>query len=112
MLGVGNILLGDEGAGVHAMRRLERDCRHAAVQFVDGGTLSFTLAGLIESNPALLVFDAAEMKAPPGSVAVFEGERMDEFLGQREKAQRPRGQLARSDGARRTRRAAAGRSEP
>jgi len=81
VLGIGNTLLGDEGAGVHAMRRLERDCRDPAVQFADGGTLSFTLAGLIESSAALIVLDAAEMKAPPGSVAVFEGGRMDDFLG-------------------------------
>ena len=81
VLGIGNVLLGDEGAGVHAMRRLEESCRFPQVQFADGGTLSFTLAGLIESSPALIVFDAAEMKAAPGSVAVFEGERMDEFLG-------------------------------
>jgi hydrogenase maturation protease len=81
VLGIGNVLLGDEGAGVHAMRRLEQGAGFSGVEFADGGTLSFTLAGLIESRPALIVFDAAEMKAPPGSVAVFEGERMDEFLG-------------------------------
>ena len=81
VLGIGNVLLGDEGAGVHAMRHLERDSRGSDVRFVDGGTLSFTLAGLIESSPALIVFDAAEMQAPPGSVALFEGAHMDEFLG-------------------------------
>ena len=81
VLGIGNVLLGDEGAGVHAMRRFEQGSRVAGIEFADGGTLGFTLAGLIESRPALIVFDAAEMKAAPGSVAVFEGERMDEFLG-------------------------------
>jgi len=85
VLGIGNVLLGDEGAGVHAMRRLERDCRSPAVQFADGGTLSFTLAGLIDSSAALIVLDAAEMKATPGSVEVFEGRRMDEFLGSERK---------------------------
>ena len=85
VLGIGNVLLGDEGAGVHAMRRLERDCRIAGVRFADGGTLSFTLAGLIESSPALIVLDAAEINARPGSVAVFEGERMDTFLGSKRK---------------------------
>jgi hydrogenase maturation protease len=85
VLGIGNVLLGDEGAGVHAMRRLERDCAHPDVHFADGGTLSFTLAALIGTSPALIVLDAAEMKAPPGSVAVFEGEHMDEFLGSERK---------------------------
>jgi hydrogenase maturation protease len=64
------------------MRQLERSCGDlAGLEFVDGGTLSFTLAGLIESSAALIVFDAAEMQASPGSVAVFEGARMDDFLG-------------------------------
>ena len=81
VLGIGNVLLGDEGVGVHAMRRLEQMHRFDAVDFADGGTLSFTLAALIESRQALIVLDAAEMQAPPGSVAVFEDERMDEFLG-------------------------------
>jgi hydrogenase maturation protease len=85
VLGIGNVLLADEGAGVHAMRRLEQECRFPDVQFVDGGTLSFTLAGLIESSPALIVIDAAEMKAQPGSVALFEGAQMDAFLGSERK---------------------------
>ena len=85
VLGIGNILLADEGAGVHAMRQLEQQCRDAGVRFADGGTLSFTLAGLIESSPALIVLDAAEMYAEPGSVAVFEGEHMDAFLGSERK---------------------------
>jgi hydrogenase maturation protease len=85
VLGIGNVLLCDEGAGVHAMHRLERDCSYPGVEFADGGTLSFTLAGLIEESPALIVLDAAEMKAPPGSVAVFEGGRMDAFLGSERK---------------------------
>jgi hydrogenase maturation protease len=85
VLGVGNVLLCDEGAGVHAMHRLERDCPFSGVEFADGGTLSFTLAGLIEASPALIVLDAAEMKAAPGSVAVFEGEHMDAFLGSERK---------------------------
>src|SRR5262245_36614170 len=82
VLGIGNVLLGDEGAGVHAMRRLERECEGVhGVDFVDGGTLGLTLAGLLDSSAALIVFDAAEMKAAPGTVAVFEGEAMDAFLG-------------------------------
>ena len=85
VLGIGNVLLGDEGAGVHAMRCLEREERLAGVSFADGGTMSFTLAGLIESTPALIVLDAAEMGARPGHVAVFEGSRMDDFLGSERK---------------------------
>jgi hydrogenase maturation protease len=82
VLGLGNTLLGDEGAGVYAVRALQQ--RHPEledVEFLDGGTLSFTLAGPIEEAGNLIVIDAAQLKQPPGAVRVFEGEEMDRFLG-------------------------------
>jgi hydrogenase maturation protease len=82
VLGIGNTLLQDEGAGVHAMRQLQLDSADlAGVEFLDGGTLSFTLAGPIGDVDCLLVIDAAELGAPPGSVEVFSGAEMDRFLG-------------------------------
>jgi hydrogenase maturation protease len=48
--------------------------------FIDGGTLSFTLALPIGDCPRLIVVDAAAMGEPPGSVRVFEGEAMDRQL--------------------------------
>lgn len=82
VLGVGNILLTDEGVGVHAMSHMQAQYAQLQdVEFLDGGTLSFTLAGPIEECDSLIIFDAAQLKAPPGSVQVFEGEDMDRFLG-------------------------------
>lgn len=82
ILGLGNILLGDEGVGVHAMRALEQDGRcPAGAIFVDGGTLSFTLAAYIQNSDALIVFDAVAFGSPAGTVRVFEGAAMDDFLG-------------------------------
>lgn len=82
VLGIGNTLLTDEGAGILAMRELkalfgDRD----DMEFLDGGTLSFTLAVPISECKALLVIDAAELGAAPGTVRSFEGEAMDSFLG-------------------------------
>jgi hydrogenase maturation protease len=82
VLGLGNTLLGDEGAGVYAVRALqERHADRADVEFLDGGTLSFSLAGPIEDADSLIVIDATQLKASPGTVRVFEGEDMDRFLG-------------------------------
>ena len=80
VLGVGNLLLADEGAGVHAMRYLEdnHDCPDTA--FLDGGTLSFTLADDIAAADNLIVFDAAQLGSAPGDVRVFEGPELDAFL--------------------------------
>lgn len=82
VLGIGNTLLQDEGAGVHAMRQMQLESADfSGVEFMDGGTLSFTLAGPIGDVDCLLVIDAAELGGPPGSVEVFSGSEMDRFLG-------------------------------
>lgn len=81
VLGIGNILLSDEGFGVHAMRALSaRVGVRQGVDFVDGGTLSFTLAAYIAEADSFLVFDAAELGAAPGTLKTFEGEDFDAFL--------------------------------
>ncbi len=82
MLGIGNTLLQDEGAGIHAMRQLQNEFSgHHDVEFMDGGTLSFSLAGPISEVECLLVIDAAELGDKPGTVRVFRDAGMDSFLG-------------------------------
>lgn len=82
ILGIGNTLLSDEGAGIHALNKLQSDHSDTPyLTFLDGGTLSFTLVAWIEECTNLIVFDAAELTLPPGSVRSFVGEGMDEFLG-------------------------------
>ena len=82
ILGIGNTLLADEGTGIHM---LDYMCRHypdlTRVEYLDGGTLSFTLAPWIEEADNLIVIDAAELDAPPGTVEVFNGQEMDRFAG-------------------------------
>ena len=82
VLGLGNTLLGDEGAGVYAVRALqEQYADRADVEFLDGGTLSFARGGSIEDAESLIVIDATQLQAAPGTVRVFESEDMDRFLG-------------------------------
>jgi hydrogenase maturation protease len=81
VLGIGNTLLGDEGVGVRVIGRLrDRPTDLIDVDLVDGGTLSFSLAGEIEDADALVVIDASNLGAPPGSFRLMEGTAMDEFL--------------------------------
>jgi hydrogenase maturation protease len=80
VLGVGNVLLTDEGAGVHAMQYLRDHHDLPDTTFLDGGTLSFTLAADIADADNLVVFDAAQFDAAPGDVRVFEGAALDTFL--------------------------------
>ena len=82
IIGIGNSLLSDEGAGIHALNHLQsRYPEIPNLTFLDGGTLSFTLATWIEDCVNLIVFDAAELHQPAGSVKTFVGSAMDEYLG-------------------------------
>jgi hydrogenase maturation protease len=82
VLGIGNTLLSDEGAGIHALNLMQSTfADHSGFTFLDGGTLSFTLARWIEDCGNLIVFDAAELHLPAGSVKTLEGADMDAFLG-------------------------------
>lgn len=86
ILGIGNTLLQDEGAGVHAIRMLaERVAQRDDIELMDGGTLSFSLAGAIEDTARLIVIDAAQYDGEPGSTKVFLGEQMDAFIGSNRK---------------------------
>ncbi|MBE9567048.1 MAG: HyaD/HybD family hydrogenase maturation endopeptidase [Proteobacteria bacterium] len=94
ILGIGNTLLTDEGAGIHALNHLQSACSDIwpdmrpdthpdtpNLNFIDGGTLSFTLAVWIEDCTDLIVFDATELSLPAGTVSTFVGTEMDNFLG-------------------------------
>jgi hydrogenase maturation protease len=82
ILGIGNILLTDDGAGVHAARRLaDLLVSRTNVQVLDAGTLSFTLAPIIESADHLIILDATQLGQPPGSLQCFPDTQLDEFLG-------------------------------
>jgi hydrogenase maturation protease len=82
VLGIGNTLLSDEGTGVHMLDYLREHFPDLpCVEYLDGGTLSFTLAAWIEEAGNLIVVDAAELQSAPGTTQVFRGEAMDRFAG-------------------------------
>lgn len=82
VLGIGNTLLSDEGAGVATLEFLQQQKpQKKNLRYLDGGTLSFTLSTEISESEALIILDAAELDAEPGTVRCFEGDEMDHFLG-------------------------------
>lgn len=87
VLAIGNLLLSDEGIGIHVLHALEEQLRgDEEVELLDGGTLSFTLAGPIEDCDALIVIDAANLQREPGAWQRFEGEAFDRFLASNRRA--------------------------
>jgi hydrogenase maturation protease len=66
ILGVGNILLSDEGVGVRVVEHLSRQYRFPDnVQVLDGGVLGIRLMGVIGGTDILIVVDAVKNRNPP-----------------------------------------------
>ncbi len=71
VLGVGNLLVGDEGVGVHALRALEQEIWPSHVRLVDGGTGGLHLVELLRGPGRIVLIDATRDGEPPGTVAQF-----------------------------------------
>jgi len=72
VMGVGNLLMGDEGVGVHAVRRLEEQAWPPNVRLVDGGTGGFHLLAHFGECALLILIDATLDGREPGTVSVIE----------------------------------------
>jgi hypothetical protein len=69
ILGVGNVLMGDEGIGVLALKHLEAAGFGTRADLVDGGTGGFHLLGYFLDYDRLIFIDAASDGQPPGTVS-------------------------------------------
>lgn len=75
VLGLGNVLCGDDGAGVEAVRRLLLAYDPPdTVRVLDGGTLGLSLMGLFEPGDEVLLVDAIRAKAPYGTLVRLEAD--------------------------------------
>ncbi len=75
VLGLGNILMSDDGFGVKAVTALSSRYRFSGeIRLIDGGTLGLDLLPHLEGVNNLLIIDALEMQASPGEVFRLEGE--------------------------------------
>lgn len=85
VLGLGNILLTDEAAGVRVTDYLATMPQSEALglRLLDGGTMGISLLVEMEDADALIVADSAYLEQPPGSIRMFEGPDMDHFLRHR-----------------------------
>ncbi len=73
VLGVGNLLLCDDGVGLELLRRLAGEgVEGAEVELVDGGTQGLALLPYLDGRRALLILDAVSRGAPPGTVHVLD----------------------------------------
>ncbi len=72
ILGIGNILLRDEGFGVHCIQRLQEDyLLPENLDVLDGGTAGIMMAPFIESVQTLYVIDTINLDHRPGTIRCF-----------------------------------------
>ena len=75
VLGIGNIIMSDDGAGVRVVQRLAEDFRFPPdVMVLDGGTLGLDLLPELEGVEKLIVVDAVETGKPPGTLVRLAGD--------------------------------------
>jgi hydrogenase maturation protease len=72
ILGVGNLLLSDEGVGVHVANELMKMSLPPEISVVEGGTDGFGLLNIITEADRLIVIDAVKGNAAPGSIYRFD----------------------------------------
>ena len=68
ILGVGNILLRDEGIGVHIVNQLQKYDLPSNVEVIDGGTAGLDILLLQEGSYKLVVIDAIRNNKEPGTI--------------------------------------------
>jgi hydrogenase maturation protease len=68
VLGIGNILMGDEGVGPAVVREIERHPLPPGVRCLDGGTGSFALLGPLQATRRVILVDACNDGAQTGTL--------------------------------------------
>ncbi|MBU0752218.1 MAG: HyaD/HybD family hydrogenase maturation endopeptidase [Gammaproteobacteria bacterium] len=81
VLGIGNLIMQDEGVGVRVIEALERDHpMPAGVTLIDGGTSAMEMLDELSDLDHLIVVDAINAGKPPGTLVRIEGEEVPSFF--------------------------------
>lgn len=81
VIGLGNPLMGDDGVGLAVLARLmERGDTPRDVELVDGGTWGMNLLPVIESAGRVLLIDAINTNAPPGTMQELSRHQLPRYL--------------------------------
>ena len=68
IIGIGNILLQDDGIGVHVIRQLENEKLPSTIELVDGGTSTLDMLGFFLDNRKVIVVDCLRAGLKPGTI--------------------------------------------
>ena len=81
LLGLGSLLMQDEGVGVHTVRYIQEHFETPGLEIIDGGTGGMDLLPYIENRDRLLVVDAANFEKEPGYIGVLRNEEVPAHFG-------------------------------
>jgi hydrogenase maturation protease len=77
VLGVGNVLLGDDGLGPYAVRVLNAEyALSEAVEVLDVGTPGLDFTPYLADADAVIVIDTVKSDAPPGTIKLYDREQL------------------------------------
>ncbi len=73
LIGIGNILLSDEGVGVHTVTKIREEWSFSPeIEIIDGGTLGLDLLPYFEKYPRILIIDAVDFGKESGYIGILE----------------------------------------
>ena len=84
VLGIGNIILSDEGFGVRVVEHLQKNFKFPEnVQLIDGGTLGIELTQFITGTKKLLIIDSIDGDKPAGTTFEFVGDEIKKHFSEK-----------------------------
>ncbi|WBW95813.1 hydrogenase maturation protease [Oceanirhabdus sp. W0125-5] len=80
IIGIGNILLRDDGIGVHLISELHKEKLRCDVDLIDGGTSTFDLLGYFLDNEKIIVVDSLKGGHEPGTIYRITPEELGTYI--------------------------------
>ena len=80
IIGIGNILMADDGLGVYAVEELNTKINKKDIDVIDGGTGGYSLLNILEDSKKVIFIDAVDMGLPPGTIKRFLPEQLKAII--------------------------------
>lgn len=81
LIGLGNILLRDEGVGVHVINAIKKRYAFSPyVEIIDGGTMGLSLLPVFEGRDKILIVDAVDFNKEPGYIGIIKNDDIPSVL--------------------------------
>lgn len=79
VMGVGNLIMGDEGIGIHVIRELQKKQLRNNIDLLDGGTGGFHLISYLQEYETIVMIDASLDNFPEGTVRMIKPKFASDF---------------------------------